>query len=90
MKDGFLGSHLRQNSDEVRVLYKGIGPMGSPRLRIWYYTNTATWKHYLTGAAANAEIIEPDEAIIIYRRTPADLNWNQGTIYTPPGPFMNP
>ena len=88
---GFTGGTSRRQSDEVRVLAKGAGAFGSPRLRCWYDTGTGVWRRWSDGGNAMNEVIEPDEAIIIFtRKSNALFVWTNPLYYSTPGIHMNP
>jgi uncharacterized repeat protein (TIGR01451 family) len=78
------------NSDELRILQRGPGSLGSPRVRILMDGNGQFV--YWSGGSGSAENYEMDvdDAIIVYTRTSSnDLMWNLTLPYDPPNININ-
>jgi hypothetical protein len=96
---GFVGNNNGNLADEIRILQPGgNGSLTSPKARLRLRSDGTTWQYYSVNPdafpggvpAANAYVVEPDEAIIVIRRNGNDMNWTNRTFYTAPNKDMVP
>lgn len=94
LKESGLMGHPTQpgRADEIRILSNsnGIASLQQPRLRIWYDSDDNIYKNVSGGANAGTNVIEPDDAVIILRRSGGSMVWTNPLNYTPPGKNFNP
>jgi hypothetical protein len=72
-------------ADEIRVLQRGLGPFGAPKVRV--FVNTSGDYRYHTGGSGSASnyVIEVDDAIIVHtKRLTNAVTWSMPLPYVAP------
>jgi len=96
---GLVGHSRPDYADEIRIMRRGWGSLEEqPKVRLrlnglgdWLYMSYSE-EEYPSGPPTppTSLIVEPDEAIIVIRRTDSAMAWTNHLYYTPPGRNINP